>query len=336
MDFGDRSYLSQVSVLRRAALDALADYPLEVARLRLLLHAYNTTFRVDTTDGRRFALRLNTGSRKTAEGLRAEMSWLAALARDTDLSIPEPVCTTDGRLFAEVHPPAFGRSLPVAVFAWLPGPDLEDGARPEHLVVAGRTMAALHAHAERWTLPAGAVLPTLDTILLDIPDHLHDPHPELTPAREQVVHAAFDHISNVLLDLPADQPRHVLHADMHLGNMKWHRGRLSVFDFDDCGIGTPLQDLAISSYYLRPQRALEQAMAQGYASVRPLPTCTSEQYEAIVAARSLVLLNDLLVTENAEMRAVLPRYAANTEIKLRHYLDADEFRHDLPGVQKLW
>lgn len=336
MEFGDRSYLSQVSVLRQAALDALLDYPLEVARVRLLLHAYNTTFRVDTVDGGRCALRLNTGSRKTAEGLRAEMSWLAALAVDTDLQVPVPLRTRDGRLFTEVHHGAVGRPLYAAVFGWLPGPDLEDGARPQQLFAAGRAMAALHAHAERWTLPDDAVLPTLDTILLDIPDHLHDPHPLLTPPREHLVHTAFDHISSVLRHLPADQPRHVLHADMHLGNMKWHRGRLAVFDFDDCGIGMPLQDLAISSYYLRPDRPLEAAMAEGYSSMRPLPVASTEQYEAIVAARSLVLLNDLLVTENAEMQAILPRYAANTEVKLAHYLEAGEFRHDLPGVVKLW
>jgi Ser/Thr protein kinase RdoA (MazF antagonist) len=336
MEFGGRSYLSQVSVLRQAALVALAEYPLRVARVRLLLHAYNTTFRVDTTDGRRFALRLNTGSRKTAQGLRAEMSWLAALALDTDLRIPVPLRTNDGRLFTEVHSAAFGRPLPAAVFGWLPGPDLEDDARPEQLFVAGRAMATLHAHAEQWSLPADATLPLLDTILLDIPDHLHDPHPQLTPARERLVHSAFDHIGRVLVDLPTDQPRHVLHADLHLGNMKWHRGRLAVFDFDDCGIGLPVQDLAISSYYLRPERGLEQALTEGYASLRPLPPSTTEQYEAVVAARSLVLLNDLLVTENAEMQAVLPRYAANTEIKLRHYLDTGEFRHDLPGVRRLW
>jgi Ser/Thr protein kinase RdoA (MazF antagonist) len=336
VEFGERSYLSQVAMLRRAAIDALADYPIPVARIRLLLHAYNTTFRVDTTDGRRFAIRLNTGSRKTFEGLRAEMSWLAALALDTDLKIPAPVRTIDGRLFTEVRGSAFGRPLLAAVFEWLPGPDLEGGARPDQLFVAGQAMATLHAHAERWSLPADATLPTLDTILIDVPDHLHDPHPQLTPDREHVVHEAFDHITKVLSGLPPDQPRHVLHADMHLGNMKWSRGRLAVFDFDDCGIGLPLQDLAISSYYLRPDRTLEHAMAEGYATMRPLPTSTVEQYEAVVAARSLVLLNDLLVTENAEMRAVLPRYAANTEVKLRHYLHAGEFRHDLPGVVKLW
>ena len=273
---------------------------------------------------------------KTAAGLRAEMSWLDALATDTDLCVPVPLRTHDGRLFTEVHSAAVGRALPAAVFHWLPGPDLEDGARPAQLFAAGQAMATLHAHAEQWSLPPDATLPTLDNILLDVPDHLHDPHPQLTAERERVVHAAFDQVCSVLADLPTDQPRHVLHADLHLGNMKWHRGRLAVFDFDDCGIGIPLQDLAISSYYLRPHTALEQAMAEGYASMRSLPSSTNEQYEAVVAARSLVLLNDLLVTENAEMRAVLARYAANTEIKLRHYLDHGAFRHDLPAVVKLW
>ena len=43
----------------------------------------------------------------------------------------------------------------------------------------------------------------------------------------------------------------VLHADLHGGNLKWHGGRLAVFDLDDAGFGVPALDLAISTFYLR-------------------------------------------------------------------------------------
>ena len=45
----------------------------------------------------------------------------------------------------------------------------------------------------------------------------------------------------------------MLHADLHNSNLKWCRGRLYVFDFDDSAIGVPMQDLAISAYYLRDE-----------------------------------------------------------------------------------
>ncbi|WP_432804233.1 phosphotransferase [Deinococcus taeanensis] len=30
-----------------------------------------------------------------------------------------------------------------------------------------------------------------------------------------------------------------MYADLHSGNLRWCRGRLSVFDFDDSGLGLP-------------------------------------------------------------------------------------------------
>ncbi len=119
--------------LRPVALAALAHYPVEVARLRLLNHGFNTTFRVDTTDGRRFALRLNVNSRRTPQNLAAEAAWLAALAADTELWVPVPQSTREGALTTEVFSPDLGRSLPVALFSWLPGSDLGDDATPAQL-----------------------------------------------------------------------------------------------------------------------------------------------------------------------------------------------------------
>jgi hypothetical protein len=43
-------------------------------------------------------------------------------------------------------------------------------------------------------------------------------------------------------------------------------------------------------------------------------------------------LNELLGTTSPEFRAMLPRYAENTVIKLRNFMHTGEYRHDLPGV----
>ena len=96
----------------------------------------------------------------------------------------------------------------------------------------------------------------------------------------------------------------VLHADLHGGNLKWHRGRLAVFDLDDAGFGVPALDLAISTFYLRAGApGVEEALRQGYAEVRDLPDVSDEQFEALVAARQLLLANSLLASSTASLRA---------------------------------
>lgn len=332
MRFEDRSVRSQVAQLRPIAFDVLRQYPITVASLRLLNHGFNTTFRVDTTDGTRFALRLNVNSRRTDAFIGAEMAWLAALSEETDLWVPTPQRTLDGLLLAHIDAPALGRSIPAALFSWLPGSDLGDEATPRQMRAVGRAAATLHAHGETWSPPPGTALPAIDTVLMDVPYVLDQEHPLLSAADHDLIDAMFAQVQGHYDAMFAGARRQPLHADLHIWNLRWHQGRLSVLDFDDSGIGVPVQDLAISAYYLRDNAEQEAALLEGYQEVRPLPSFTSEQYEAMVASRNLVLLNDVITTNNAEFIAMLPRYVPNSLTKLRAYLDAGVFRHDVAGL----
>lgn len=334
MEFEQRSPRAQAMRLRPVAMAALADYPLEVAGLRLINHGFNTIFRVDTTDGRRLALRLNVNSRRTPANLAAEMAWLAALSDETDLWVPTPQRTRSGALTTSVHSTDLGRDLPVALFAWLPGRDLGAAATVEQMRAVGRATAVLHHHAAGWQLPAGAELPSIDSIMMDVPDHFADEHPLMTDEYRSVIDTAMAHVQGHYDTLFASASRQPLHADLHVWNLKWYRGRLIVFDFDDSGVGVPAQDLAISAYYLRDNFEQEAALLDGYRAVRPLPAFTDEQFEALVAGRSLVLFNDVLTTTNSEWLAMLPRLIPNWITKLRAYLDTGVYRHDVPGLIK--
>ena len=94
--FADLPRGAQLVQLRRAALKVLERYGLGASRLRLLDHGYNTTFRVDAADGRRFALRINVNSRRSLANVRAEIEWVAALGRETALHLPHPAIARDG------------------------------------------------------------------------------------------------------------------------------------------------------------------------------------------------------------------------------------------------
>lgn len=325
MAFVDLSVRQQVHRLRRVAFDALAQFPIDVTGLRLLSHAYNTSFRVDTADGRRFALRINVQSRRRPEWIAAEMAWQEAIARDTPLWVPAPQRTRDSGLTASVWFEPLGRHLTAVLYSWLPGRDLGDTVTPAQMGQVGRAMAMLHTHAESWPLPAGTDLPLFDDALFGLPDQMTG-SPHITDGDRallaDVLVAAQEHHAAMY----AGATPIPLHADLHQWNTKWWRGRLSVFDFDDSGRGVPMQDLAISAYYVRRlDRALEAALHDGYAALRPLPDVASPTYEANLATRNLVLLNDVLTTTNAETRAALATYVPSSVARLRHWLDTGEY-----------
>lgn len=320
----------QVEALRPAALVAAGAFGLDVARLELAAHAYNTTFDVGTSDGGRYALRLNTNSSSTPSEVLAQQVWQLDLAEHTDVLVPEPQTTTDGGWFAQVPSELLGRPLLATAARWLDGPDV---GQPDEVQARalGRTMALLHEQAAGWTLPDGGTMPVLDDPLFGDPDRLSTAA-GLDAEGHEVVGRARELSGAALERAHAAGPVHALHADLHGGNLKWHEGRLAVFDFDDCGFGTPALDLAISAFYLRggdpgPERALR----AGYAEVLPLPDLDPEDVEALIAARQLLLSNDLLGTTTAEMRAEAHRYLVTTVDRLRHWLDTGSFTRAVPS-----
>ena len=92
----------QIARLRGVAEAALAAYDLPPVRLTLLAHLFNTTWQVDAATGERYVLRIHRAGRPTVANVGSELAWLAALRRDTDLEVPDPVPTRDGALLTVV------------------------------------------------------------------------------------------------------------------------------------------------------------------------------------------------------------------------------------------
>lgn len=334
MEFGTLSTRAQVARLRPVAEEALSRYPVDVSSLRLLQHGFNTTFRVDTKAGEKYALRLNMNSKRTAANLAAEAEWLWALGEETDIWVPVPQRTHDGALTTAVWSPDLGRDVNTVLFSWLPGRTLGEDPTTDKMKEVGRTLSVLHRHGKTWR-PRIGELPVLDRPYWDMPNRLTLDDSPLSDTMKVIVEEVMVQVSNTVEALMVRSGSQPIHTDPHNWNMKWYRGRLSLFDFDDSGIGPTLFDLAISTYYLRPNNANADALLEGYAEASELPPHSADEFEALVAHRNVLLLNDLLTTLHSEHRALLPRYIANTEIKLRAYLDTGIYRHDVDGVVPL-
>ncbi|MGL5826713.1 MAG: phosphotransferase enzyme family protein [Nocardioides sp.] len=339
MNFESLTQRQQINRMRAAACRVLPRWPIKVDRLRLLNHGFNTTFGVDTADGERFALRINVNSRRTPANLAAEAAWLDALDRETDLRVPVPQVTIDDELSAEVHVAELSRSLPAVLMSWLPGPDLGSSVAPQRIRAIGRLTASLHEHAMGWQLPAGAKLPRFSDPLFNEPDRLTT-SPEvaaLGPDAVEVIAAALTRTGQIFTESAALDTVRPLHADLHGYNLKWRAGQIAVFDFDDSGLGVPLLDLAITTYYLRVRSTnhlrLADLLLSGYAEAAPVPPHTADQLEGLVAARNLLLINDVLANSTASIREMTSRYLRNSVRKLRHYLDTGRYDHHLDGLE---
>ena len=323
MIYAEASRRTQIRRMRDAARRALAEYGLENAELRLLCHEFNTTFRVTTADGRRAALRMNVNSTHGIDAVAAEAEWVRAVGEETVVRVAELIPTLDGRPATETTCDGIERPVPAVLYGWIEGRDLGDNPSHRQLETLGAAMAHLHDHTERWPKKRIGARPEIGVPLMGEPDATIGDK-RLTASQRSVVADARAQIDDLVAPVFAGRQQ-LIHADLHAWNARWHEGTLTVFDFDDCGRGAPLQDLAIAAFYQRDQPEREAALLRGYASVRPLPSHDPAQYEALVAERNILLLISVLDSNNADMREFLPGYAKKTATRLRRYLRTGRF-----------
>src|SRR4029079_15824564 len=84
----------------------------------------------------------------------------------------------------------------------------------------------------------------------------------------------------------------LIHSDLHQENYLFHRGRARAIDFDDCGWGHFVYDLAVTVSELQPlphSAARRAGLLRGYRAVRPLPSEHERYIEVFQALRVLKL-----------------------------------------------
>jgi Ser/Thr protein kinase RdoA (MazF antagonist) len=327
-----RNESARTRKLAAVARQALAAYDLPIATLSPLSIAQNWIYRLVTTDGRRFIVRVNRPGFRTPLDVASEMAWLAALRRDTDLIVPEPVADRAGGFVQVLDGPgpdaAPDTVVPhsVAVFGWIDGPTVGDTVGVPTARAMGVAVGRLQDHADGFVPPIPFSTARLDRAYTfgRRPAALADgapPDPLFPPERRALIDRAADRAQDVIDALHADPAAlRFLHIDLHTGNVKRLKGGgIALLDFDDSRWAHPVQDFAIPLFYFWVRargQALWDAYAAGYASVRGNVPADDATLRALVAGRqvdlvSFVLESKLLADE------VIPAWLERVEGRLR-------------------
>lgn len=313
--------------LRRLAGAALRRFGVADAGLTVLRHEHNTTFRVDTAAGR-YILRLNRMGVHDERTITSEMAWLAALAEDTDLGVPVPVVARDGSLVISESAPGVPGPRLAVLLRWQEGRFVDRRLTPRHLASVGELIGQLQRHALRWTPPRGFARPRVDmltaaarrtSIAGPVEEGTGGVHPTRDDAAsalslvERLLGADYRRVVADALRLArrstaalagTDNPTGLIHADLHYENFLFHDGAARAIDFDDCGWGAFLYDLAVPLSELEGRsnyEALRDALLDGYARQRPLPHGYDNHLRALAILRRAQLI--VWILESREQAA---------------------------------
>ena len=289
-------HAAELSVL---AIRALPHFGLDPSTCHASLARFgeNAVFRVDGV-GQSFALRIHRDGYNSDVAIRSELAWVHAL-RSAGVPTPEPIAGRDGEFLQHVAGSDIAQPRRCVMFRWIDG---EPAANATDIVPAfqllGNRIALIHRHGRRWDRPPWFMRHRWDI------DGTMGAKPiwgaatdldRLTPSETSLLREASVVIRRHLETFgTADDRFGLIHADPNMTNVFVEAGAPVVLDFDDCGFGWRLYDLATALYeYLGDPplfRRLENALLEGYTSVEALPADHRSLLPVFYALRILVIL----------------------------------------------
>lgn len=335
--------LSEVAVVARAALRR---YDLSPAATATLINvSENATFRVDDPEtGRTAILRVHRLGYHSPAAIASELAWLEALRRDAGVRTPRVIPALDGARVVEVGPgepgvisgaqPGGSRGGAVGgrccvMFEFLPG-----GEPPQEGLVAdfgrlGAVTARMHRHARGWATPVGfsrfrwdwdAAFGVearwgqwSDGIGVDL---------EARAVLERLEKELGERLGRYGMGA---ERFGLIHADLRLANLLVDGdGPPSVIDFDDCGWGWHVYDLAAALSFMEDDPrvpTLIDSWLRGYRTEEPLHREDEAEIWTFILFRRLLLTAWIGTHQGVEIaRELGATYTEGTCTLADHYL----------------
>ncbi len=304
-EFYDLTPAEQSVRFERLALTALRHWNVQASGLSLLKLRENAVFKVSAADGARYVIRVHRAGYHTDAELQSEMCWMAAL-NAASVRTPSFLPACDGSPFKTVSVPEVPEPRQVDLGEWIDGHTLGtiDGGLSEAVADAaavhrlvGEVMGRVHNQAVSWDPPAGFTRHAWDT------EGLVGERPfwgrfweleRLSDEQRRVTLEARMKLRDQLTRFGQGSDRYsLIHADFLPENLLVAPEGVRLIDFDDCGFGWHMFDVATAVFFQAGQAGFNtslDALVDGYRSVRPLPDEHLARLPAFLAARATTYL----------------------------------------------
>ena len=288
--------------MTRLATAALNHWDIEVSGLSLILAGENIVYRVDTSAGESYALRIHRPGYHSMDELLSENQWTSALS-SAGISVPRPLATKSGSAYLTIALDGSSETRVLGLSGWMPGSQLAEviAARdrdPLPLFTAlGVLLGQLHNHAAQWTQPKGFTRHSLDAQGLIGENPWWSPFwnlPEMSALQMATIIKARDRLRLMLDDYGKSPDTFGLtHADLVPQNVLVNADQLVAIDFDDAAYGWHQYDIATALVEFRDDvrfSEFQDALLGGYKSTRPITEAALGLLPAFLLIRQLVTI----------------------------------------------
>ncbi|MDR1997490.1 MAG: phosphotransferase [Candidatus Margulisbacteria bacterium] len=303
---------------------------------RLLQLSENITYLLENKLSRdRMVLRISRPGYHTVEELKAEITWVEYIKKYTAVVVAAPQKGLDGEYVQFIKSALARETYTCVLYEFMDGqaPDENDEeVILRSFVDLGEVTAYLHRNTRTW--PTARRLERFvwdyDTMLGSQPrwGRWQDA-PDLTGEGIDILTKTSAVIQRRLKKYGQTKANFgLIHADLRLANLLVEGMTIRVIDFDDCGYGWYLHDLASAVSFIEHKPIAKQLVENwltGYRKVAPLAKAELAEIDTFIMQRRLQLLAWLTShSESTPVKALSVGYADGSvqlaEEYLRRYL----------------
>ncbi len=311
----------------------LEHWSLANANITFIAHRENTVYRVDTVEGKSYALRIRRSGYRSDGEIHSELEWMAMLARE-GMCVPMPVTTTDGTRLVSVN------KHRADLVTWLSGKPLGSSGKPLNLTdpiatfrTLGKTAARLHRLSDQWVLPKGFERPGWhhDALLGESPLWGRFWDCSGLTTCDAALFSQFREAAGVALtDVHDSLDMGLIHADLVGENILLQPtdpDAIGLIDFDDGAFGYRLFEIAtaLGKNVNDPQYpALRNALIKGYRELQPIDISDLDLFMAIRAATYVGWSAARKTEPGGEARA--NRAVVAARVAVTHWLNSTQYK----------
>jgi Ser/Thr protein kinase RdoA (MazF antagonist) len=330
---GEEAWKESLNLFDRIAEKSLAYFPCKTAlTMKLLNYSENATYLIkDSGSGEKYILRVSRPGYHTKEEIEGELAWLKAIHENTPIEVLLPLPNKKGEYIQVIRLENAPEKYLCTMFTFLNGDLLDEeneSALIGHFETLGEVTAHLHEHSIHWEKSREIKRPfwDFDTTLGERPiwGRWQDGR-AITAERAAIFQKVADTIQKRLDQFGKGPSRFgIIHADLRLTNFIVEGEKIKVIDFDDCGFGWYLYDLASSLSFIEHKTyvpELIQAWLKGYRKVRELSPEEEAEIPTFIMLRRLMLIAWIGSRNNETTKKLGEEYTIQTVRLAKEYLE---------------
>tara|TARA_Y100001934_G_scaffold283537_1_gene404119 strand:- start:6236 stop:7294 length:1059 start_codon:yes stop_codon:yes gene_type:complete len=325
------------SFMRDLATIAMNHWGINDSKPELIKFRENAIFKVFFNNSSPAVIRIHRSGYHSNIELQSELSWMRSVV-EIGIKAPQVIPAINGQDIIPIRYGPSGETWQVDVLSWidgdpvgiLEGNGINDALNQPLWVYEeiGNLTASLHNHTSNWKKPDFFERHSwnLESILGEDPiwGRFWELKTLTISEKKLLLHASSKARENLCSYITSSENYGLIHADLIPENILVNKGSIRLIDFDDCGFGWHLFDLATITFFFygEPQfNCIKDAVLRGYQQKRKLPDKTIENCLLFHLIRGFTYLGWIQTRADSESAQLLaPEFIRLTCLIAEEYL----------------